>query len=169
MTAQEWFKVFSTKAKRDKQFCRLVNKSWPREVPEGKWTPALRDLLVRMAKTDGYQVANEARVVCNQRADQRWLEGRISQVIIEHENRSDKNLDGESEKRRNVSKLKVLITYAPDRNFDKEASKVAERVRGAIASQAGSFSGEFLLAVAGYREHDFIGFRSVIQPKMEKT
>jgi len=169
LTANEWFKKFSAMTKRDKNLIKLVNLNWPSEVPEGKWTPVIRDLLVRMAKSSGYQVANESRVVCGQRADQRWLEGKISQVIIEHENRSDKNIDGEIEKLCNdVSKLKVLITYVGDKDFLKAANKIVDRVRDAIASQSGSFSGEFLLAVAGYTKHDFVGFRTVLQPKMQK-
>lgn len=137
-------------------------------MPEGNWTPAIRDVLVRMARSERYEVANESRVVCGHRADQRWLEGKVSPVIIEHENRSDNNLDGEIDKLCNdVSKLKVLITYVQDQKFDECAQIIADRVRSAIDVQAGSFTGEFLLVVAGYVKNDWIGFRSALRPQMK--
>jgi hypothetical protein len=169
LIAEDWFKKFKGMANRDKKLNKLINSYWPKAVPEGKWTPPMRDLLMRMAKKNGFTVANESRVVCGQRADQRWLEGKISQVVIEHESRADKNLDGEIEKLCNdVSKLKVLITYLADDKFDESALKVARRINDAIASQAASFTGEFLLIIAGWVKNDWVAFRSILQPHIKK-
>jgi hypothetical protein len=144
VTGQQWYQKFYDSYYKNSAIQRpAANRN------EKTWTKAMARLFLRMAKSSGYTVINESRVAAGGRADQRWLKGKRSAVVIEHENRLD-DLSGEIEKLCNdVGKLKVLITYAPDKVFDKKVLQIRDKVSEAINGHLGTYTGEFLLIVGG--------------------
>ena len=175
MTAQEWYKTFLRQYGKDNALQKLESKleKGPYPTESSDWTKAMKKFLVRMAKSKGFEVEEESRVVGGKRADQRWLKGNGSIVAIEHENVDDKNLSGEINKLCNdVSELKVLITYVSDNEFKRKVRKLNDKVRQSIESHIDTFTGEFLLVVSGwYREpkdESWKAYRSVLTPKFKQ-
>jgi CRISPR/Cas system CSM-associated protein Csm2 small subunit len=165
MTSAQWYRKFYNSYKRDRAIRRLENNG--QYDKEGKWTPAIMDLLRRMGESLTYEVSEERPVAGGGRSDQRWVKEDASLVYIEHENRCDKRISGEIEKLCNdVSKLKVLITYVADRGFTENVQKLLNKVRQAIDAHKITFTGELLLVVSGYHESDWVAFGSILRPRM---
>ncbi len=102
-----------------------------------------------------YEVTQEGAMAGRCRSDQRWIKEHGSGVYIEHENRCDAKIDGEIQKLCNdVSKLKVLITYVSDKNFDDNVGQLTESIRTAMRNYRATFTGELLLIVAGEHEQE---------------
>ena len=98
------------------------------------------------------------------RSDQRWIKDNASLVYIEHENRCDDKIEGEIHKLCNdVSKLKVLITYVADRQFEQNVGRLNQKIQQLIHKCRATFCGELLLVVSGYRERDWEAHISVLR------
>ena len=164
MTTQVWFRKFLALYEKDKEIKRLIRSE--KYNNEGLWTPAMMDLLRRMGESFGSEVSREKPVAGGGRSDQRWVKENGSVVYIEHENRCDDKIQGEIQKLCNdVSKLKVLITYVADRNFNENVRQLNEKIEKAIHDCGATFSGEFLLVVCGNEENKWEAHISVL--KME--
>ena len=154
MKAKQWYSRFRRGYDDDRTIRKIENNGKYDE--EGVWTPAVMALLRRMGENLGCAVTEEEGTAGRCRSDQRWIKDNGSVVCIEHENRCDDKIQGEIRKLCNdVSKLKVLITYVADRNFDENVNRLKAKIEEIIHGCRATFSGEFLLVVSGYHEKDW--------------
>ncbi len=121
-------------------------------------------LLRRIGEDFGCEVTEEGGVAGGGRSDQRWVKDNASLVYIEHENRCDGKIDGEIYKLCNdVSKLKVLITYVADRQFEDNVGRLNQKIQRLVYDCRATFCGELLLVVSGNREKDWEAHISVLR------
>jgi len=162
MKANQWYKKFYDSYYDDKAIGKLDRTGECDQ--EGIWTPAMMGLLRRIGEEFGCEVNEERGVAGGGRSDQRWIKDNASLVYIEHENRCDEKINGEINKLCNdVSKLKVLITYVADRQFEDNVGRLNQKIQKLIQECRATFCGELLLVVSGYREKDWEAHISALE------
>ncbi|MGH9429875.1 MAG: hypothetical protein ACRD2L_26625 [Terriglobia bacterium] len=168
MKANQWYKRFYEYYYDDKTISKLDRTG--KSDQEGVWTPAMMGLLRRIGEDLHCEVSEERGVAGGGRSDQRWVKDNASLVYIEHENRCDEKIDGEIHKLCNdVSKLKVLITYVADRQFDDNVARLNQKIQRLIHECRATFCGELLLVVSGYCERDWEPYISVLRMEPLKS
>jgi hypothetical protein len=160
LTAEWWVPEFYNQYYDDAEILRLCKN---REQIESKWTQATLKVSGEMGTSHGCKVTSEESTAGGGRSDQRWVRNKASVAFIEHENRSE-DLSSELAKLCNdVSGLKVLLTYVADRGFPANIERIKKQVGEAITDHIGSFVGELLLMVSGYKEEDWMAYSFVVK------
>jgi hypothetical protein len=164
VTASQWYSQFYRAYGKDAKIQALENKA---RLTDSQWTDGLREFLRRLAADLEYEVLTEHKAHGGQRFDQSWSKPGET-IAIEYENDYTSILTEVKKLCSTNSRLRVLITYCPEKNFVPEILNIAQNVIAPeIDKRLGDFSGEFLLIASGYEWNDWSAIRMVLKAQAD--
>ncbi|CAI4030690.1 hypothetical protein DNFV4_01118 [Nitrospira tepida] len=164
VTASQWYSEFYKAYYKDGKIQALENKT---KLTDSQWTDGFREFLRRLAGSLGYEVVTEHKAHGGQRFDQTWSKPGET-IAIEYENDYTTILSEVKKLCSTNSRLRVLITYCPERNFLSEILNIAQHtIAPEIDKRLGDFSGEFLLIAGGYEWNDWSAIRMVLKAQLD--